>query len=89
MGSTFVRPVLICVAVATLLVLYGPVLVRLAQDWANDDNYSHGYLIIPLAGYFVWERRHRLASFASASSTGIPCSNSGRTRPAPWPLTVR
>jgi exosortase len=42
--------------------LYGPVLVRLAGDWTTDDNYSHGFLILPLAGYLLWERRTRLAA---------------------------
>jgi exosortase len=73
MGSTLVRPVVICGALTALLVLYAPVLTRLAQDWANDDNYSHGWLIVPLAGYFVWERRHRLASLRSRPSVlGLP-----------------
>jgi exosortase len=47
-------------AVGTFAALYAPVFRRLWQDWANDDNYSHGFLIIPLAAYFVWERRERL-----------------------------
>ena len=49
-------------AAATFLFLYGPVLARLYQDWMHDDNYSHGILIIPLALYFAWERRHRVAA---------------------------
>src|SRR4026207_36792 len=51
---------------ATFALLFGPVLLRLAEDWKNDDNYSHGFLIIPLAAYFVWERRARLAALAPA-----------------------
>ena len=46
----------------SLAVVFGQVLMRLAQDWKTDDNYSHGFLIIPLALYFVYERRERLAS---------------------------
>ena len=45
---------------ATLL--YWPVLVRLVSDWRTDDNYSHGFLIVPIAAYLAWERRARLAS---------------------------
>ena len=48
------------VASVSLTVLYWPTLVRLAHDWLNDDNYSHGMLILPLGAYFVWERRDRL-----------------------------
>ncbi len=42
--------------------LYEPVLVRLVRDWWTDDNYSHGFLIIPLALYLAWERRARIAA---------------------------
>jgi exosortase len=40
--------------------LYGAVLGKLAHDWANDGNYSHGFLIPPIAAYLAWERRARL-----------------------------
>jgi exosortase len=44
-----------------LLVVYWPVLTGLVRDWSTDDNYSHGFFIIPLAVYFAWERRAALA----------------------------
>ena len=34
----------------------------LVQQWARDDNYSHGFLILPLSAYFAWQRRRALAS---------------------------
>jgi exosortase len=43
-------------------VLYWPVFIKLVSDWYHDDNYSHGFLIIPIAAYFAWERRDRLKS---------------------------
>jgi exosortase len=46
--------------VAGLLVVYWQVLARLVDAWINDGNYSHGFLIVPLAAYFAWERRARL-----------------------------
>ena len=39
--------------VAGLGLVYWPVITKLVSDWANDDNYSHGFLIVPLALYFV------------------------------------
>jgi exosortase len=39
---------------------YWQVAVRLVQAWVEDGNYSHGFLIVPLAVYFAWERRERL-----------------------------
>jgi exosortase len=40
--------------------LYRHVLVKLVHDWATDGNYSHGFLIVPAALYFTWERRRLL-----------------------------
>ena len=48
------------VAVAALAV-YLPVLSALVRQWASDDNYSHGFFIVPLAAFFAWERRSALA----------------------------
>ena len=41
-------------------IVYWRVFQRLIQDWIVDGNYSHGWLIVPLAGYFAWERREKL-----------------------------
>jgi exosortase len=46
--------------VVSFTLLYGDTLVGLARDWSADENYSHGFLIIPLAAYLVWERRDTL-----------------------------
>ncbi len=40
--------------------LYHRVIALLVEDWAKDDNYSHGFLIVPLALYLAWERRRKL-----------------------------
>jgi exosortase len=37
-----------------------PELVSLADMWELDENYSYGYLIPPLALYFLWEKRAEL-----------------------------
>jgi exosortase len=49
-------------AFAAFFLCYWPVLTKLVYDWGHDDNYSHGFLIVPLALYFVWERRAALLS---------------------------
>jgi exosortase len=48
-------------ATVSLGVLYRGVLAGLFLDWLNDDNYSHGFLIAPIAAWIVWERREALA----------------------------
>jgi exosortase len=52
-------PVLALFAVSFAF-LYQEVVRKLVHDWANDDNYSHGFLIVPIALFFTWERREAL-----------------------------
>ena len=55
-------------AIATVLLvgavgwLYAGVLPALVRQWANDDDYSHGFFVVPLALFFAWERRAALLS---------------------------
>jgi exosortase len=57
--------------VAALAFLYWAVLWKLAGDWANDPNYSHGLLIPLIIAYIVWSRRNALASAVTDPSTLI------------------
>ncbi|MEQ1727818.1 MAG: exosortase A [Vicinamibacterales bacterium] len=53
-------------------VLYWPVLRKLTSDWASDANYSHGFLVVPIALYFAWERRARFrAAVPRPSALGL------------------
>jgi exosortase len=68
-GRTILAASAVLVAV---LAVYWQVLVGLFDAWANDGNYSHGWLIVPLAAYFAWERRDRfLGARARPSSLGL------------------
>jgi exosortase len=55
-------------AAMAFVLLYRHVLVTLVHDWWYDGNYSHGFLIVPLALYLAWERRHRFARAPEGSS---------------------
>jgi len=46
--------------IASFGYLYWDVFAKLAQDWSEDENYSHGFLIVPLALYLAYERREKL-----------------------------
>jgi exosortase len=48
--------------IACFAFLYRQVIVDLVYDWSRDDNYSHGFLIVPIALYLAWERRIKFAS---------------------------
>lgn len=56
------RMIAAALLIASFVFLYHDVIVKLVHDWAVDENYSHGFFILPVALYFVWERRGRLAS---------------------------
>ena len=43
-----------------IALFYAEVGASLFRQWASDDNYSHGFLVLPLAVYFAWERRAAL-----------------------------
>jgi len=47
---------------ASFAFLYRKVFGDLVYDWWRDDNYSHGFVILPLALYFAWERRDAFSS---------------------------
>ncbi len=46
---------------ALIIIVYLPVLYDLFLDWYTDDNYSHGFLILPIALWLIWRKRHELA----------------------------
>lgn len=55
---------------AAVLWLYRETLSSLVQQWAGDDNYSHGFFVAPLALYFAWERRGTLAGMPARPGAG-------------------
>jgi exosortase len=42
--------------------LYADILAAMVQDWWQNPDYSHGFLVPLLALYFFWERRESLVS---------------------------
>lgn len=46
---------------ALFLIVFHHTIFKLIHDWANDDNYSHGFLIPFIAGYMIWQKRETLA----------------------------
>jgi len=45
---------------AVIVAMYLPILIGLVQDWYLDDNYSHGFLIIPISVWLIWRKRDDL-----------------------------
>lgn len=66
--------VVIGALIALLAALYHEILIKLATQWNNDPDYSHGFLVPVLVGYFIWERWDRLKAV--------------RTTPSVWGVAV-
>ncbi len=57
--STYIQISTVTVA---FLVLFNHTLLKLVQDWAIDDNFSHGFLIPFITGFLIWQKRDQLTS---------------------------
>jgi exosortase len=42
--------------------LYSPLLLRLAQQWWQDPNYTHGFFVPVFSLFLIWESRAKLAA---------------------------
>lgn len=47
-----------------------PILIDMVKDWIRDDNYSHGFFIIPISIWLVYRQRKELVFPAKPSSWG-------------------
>jgi len=57
----------------SLGVAYYPVLRNVILAWHQNEEYSHGFLIAPIAAYLIWSKRNRLKSlFCKPSNIALP-----------------
>jgi exosortase len=49
--------------------LYWNTVFEMVKDWYIDENYSHGFLIPVISGYFFWQKKDILKSVAASPST--------------------
>lgn len=61
-----------CVAVFLAVIAFRGALSELVRRWAEQEEYSHGFLIPVVAAWLIWTRRHLLlASFGRPSWAGV------------------
>ena len=56
------------VTITLTVFVYYPVLTHMILTWRVDPDYSHGFLIVPLALYFAYEKTPKLRR---AGSRGV------------------
>ena len=53
--------------------LFAPVVSRLTHIWNNNGDYSHGFFVIPIAIFMVWQKRQYISTLPLNSSwVGLP-----------------
>jgi len=81
----FFPPVAIAIALAFL---YFTVIVKLANDWWHDENYSHGLLIPFVIAFILWQERKRFVDSKSAPATWLGAIGIGASLCALWAGTA-
>lgn len=51
-----------------LLAAYFQVIIGLVSDWWTDPNYSHGFLVPPIALFLIWKKRNQLKAIEKEKS---------------------
>ena len=70
--STRPFPKQLYIPIGLLLLIYLPALIDLVQDWVDDSNYSHGFLVPLVSGWLIWKKREQFANIQyRIDSTGL------------------
>ena len=73
MNSRYTKHIATILTLVFIAILYSDVLKKLALDWWNDPNYSHGFLIPFISLYWIWSQRKSLQSAqTNPSALGLP-----------------
>ena len=55
-------------SVGLLIAAFGPTMADLVKSWIDRAEYSHGFLMPPMAAWLLWERRRELMRLSPAPS---------------------
>ncbi len=54
--------ILCLAAIVAIFALFFDTVAATVQIWTNNRTFNHGFLILPIVGYLVWQRQEELAS---------------------------
>ncbi len=61
------------IAAVLFVAAFFPAISRMLHEWDADDNYSYGYFIPVISGFYIWQNWHRLRkATAKGSWLGLP-----------------
>src|SRR5947199_7849340 len=87
--SALTRKIYQPIAIAgALALLYFTVIVKLANDWWHDENYSHGLLIPFVIAFILWHERKSFVDSKSTPSTWLGTIGIGASLCALWAGTA-
>ena len=68
-GAGWMRAAILAVLTSLLIAgLFWPTLWSMVDTWWRSETFTHGFLVLPIAVWLVWHRRHHLASVVPAFS---------------------
>ena len=59
---------LIAIVAICFIILYLPVWKHLIISWSSSDEYSYGFIILPISCYILWQKRNTLSRLPNISS---------------------
>jgi exosortase len=65
------------ILIAIILLFNIPVFNELIGDWIRDDNYSHGFLVVPISIFLFYRKRKELIFPSPTSNWGIVITLAG------------
>jgi len=61
-GKKITAYVALVLLITAFILVFFPTWKSLFSAWSSSDDYSHGFLIVPLSLYFIWQKKEDLAA---------------------------
>ena len=58
--KTIINYILISILLIIFCAIFLPVFISLVKFWTNSEDYSHGFFILPLSLYIIWQKKDTL-----------------------------